>query len=513
LDDEIPFLYRSLLQFYNNAEPQVKKFDTKFDGPNFVFGMGNEKKYLYHNWQFIIIPLKISPDSFKFTFKRHSNKFKMEPGTLTEQEWVKIGMATLCKKAGFTDCLNLVQRDLEFISDSIESKTGVLISLSTIKRLLNGQFSRQPQIATLNAISMFLGYQSWQDFKLDKIQETNGLISNGKSIEEKVILTGNRTNRFSYTRYLLAGGLLLFTAIALFAFLKFNKPKTGNFDKAQFSVNKTTTNDLPNTVVFNYNIDNVNADSFFIQQSWDKDRRVRINKNSHTLTDIYYEPGYHVAKLIANDQVIKTIDVSIPTDRWFYYARERKPSSVAEYISCAGFKNGALAMNKEDLVSSGIDIQKDYLYLQVYFPTRIEYSSDNYILNCRIRINEVKNNFCPFLMCEVFCQKNFMFFKSTSKGCSSEMKAQFGETILNGKTHDLSLMGTDVKEWQDVEVIVKDRKVTVRINKKDVLSAGYNQSSGMITGLGFLSNGLPEVDFVSLRTPDGKDIYANDFEN
>jgi hypothetical protein len=457
---------------------------------------------------------KISPDTFNFTVKRHSNKFKMEARTITEQEWVQLCMTELCKKAGFADCRNLVQRDLEFVCDSIESKTGVLISLSTIKRLLNGQFSRQPQIATLNAISMFLGYQNWQDFKLNKTRETNTSPLNGKNNEdeEKIILPDKHSLKFSYTRYFVIGGLLLFSAIALFAFLKSNKVKTGNFEKAQFSVSKTTSNDLPNTVVFNYNIEDVIADSFFIQQSWDKDRRVRIDKNSHTLTDIYYEPGYHVAKLIANDQVIKTMDVSIPTDRWFYYARERKPATIPEYISCSGFKNGSLTMTKEEVVTSGIAIQKEYLYLQVYFPTQIKYSSDNYILNCRIRINEVKNNFCPFLMCEVFCQKNFMFFKSTPKGCASETKAQFGETILNGKTNDLSALCSAIKEWQEVEIVVKNKKATVRINKTEVLTAQYDQSSGMITGLGFLSNGLAEVDFVSLKTLDGKDIYSNDFE-
>ena len=436
----------------------------------------------------------------------------METRAVTEQEWVKRCMKELCQKAGFADCPNLVQRELEFICDSIESKTGVLISLSTIKRLLNGQFSRQPQIATLNAISLFLGYQNWQDFKLNKTRETNGATSNGKSNEEKIILPNTTVRRFSHTRYIIIGGLLLFSAIALFAFLKSNKLKAGNFEKAQFSVTKTTSNDLPNTVVFNYNIDDVIADSFFIQQSWDKDRRVKINKGSHTLTDIYYEPGYHVAKLIANDQVIKTMDVSIPTDRWFYYARERKPASIPEYINCPGFKNGSLTMTKDEVMNSGINIQKNNLYLQVYFPTQINYSSDNYILNCRVRINELKNDFCPFLMCEVFCQKNFMFFKSTTKGCTSEAKAQFGETILNGKTNDLSALGSSVKEWQDVEIIVKDKKVTVRINKTEVLSASYNESSGMITGLGFLSNGLAEVDFVSLKTMDGKNIYSNDFE-
>ena len=91
----------------------------------------------------------------------------MGEGELTERQWVQRCMAELCRKAGFADCSNLVQREMEFICDNIETKTGVLISLSTMKRLFKGQFSRQPQIATLDAISMFLGYQHWQDFKLD----------------------------------------------------------------------------------------------------------------------------------------------------------------------------------------------------------------------------------------------------------------------------------------------------------------------------------------------------------
>ena len=92
-----------------------------------------------------------------------------------------------------------------------------------------------------------------------------------------------------------------------------------------------------------------------------------------------------------------------------------------------------------------------------------------------------------------------MFFKSTPKGCTSEAKAQFGETILNGKTKNLTSLGMDVKEWQDIEIIVKNRKVSVRINQSEVLSTEYAESSGMLTGLGFLSNGLPEVKFVSLK--------------
>lgn len=438
----------------------------------------------------------------------------MQVREITEHEWVQRCMSELCRKAGFTDCNNLVQRELEFICDSIETKTGVLISLSTMKRLFKGQFSRQPQVATLDAISLFLGYEHWQDFKLKKSREMSSIASNGSHIKEKAPLQAATTHLLSY--FVIAGVLIL-TALALIAFLQRNKSKAAHaaitgIEKAQFSMNRTTISDLPNTVVFNYNIDEVSADSFFIQQSWDRDRRVKIDKKNHTLTDIYFEPGYHVAKLIANEQVIKTIDVSIPTDRWFYYAKERKPAATPEYITCTGFKSGSLTMNKDEILTSGVDPQKEHIYLQVWFPAKIEYGSENYVMQCRIRINQLKSNFCPFLMCEVFCQRHFMYFKSMPAGCTHEMAAQFGETTLYGKTNDLSALATNPNEWQDVEIMVKDKVVTIKINQATVLTTSYQESSGKITGLGFISNGLPEVDYVSLKTLDGKDIYTNDFE-
>lgn len=101
----------------------------------------------------------------------------MQAKSVGEQEVVKLAMEELCKKAGFADSEGMVQRDLEFLSESIESKTGVLISLSTIKRLIHGEFSRLPQIATLNAIAVYLGYQNWQSYKSTKSREPQTITS------------------------------------------------------------------------------------------------------------------------------------------------------------------------------------------------------------------------------------------------------------------------------------------------------------------------------------------------
>ena len=441
----------------------------------------------------------------------------------TERELVTICMTELCKKAGFPDTDRLVQRDLQFLCDSIESQTGVLISLSTIRRLLNGGFSRLPQIATLDAIAKFSGYPNWQGFK-NKTLDTLAVRPSDTDHNPRARpqINDERTPRpgithpirrpvFTTARFLLPGAFLLLAALGLLAIRKAGKPRLSNASAAQFSAIKVTSNDLPNTVVFRYDVENVTADSFFIQQSWDRNRRVRIDKHNHTLTDIYYEPGYHVAKLIAGDQIIKTIDVSIPTDRWVFYAKETHSSRPA-YISSKGISNGSLQLTKEDLLNSQVDIQKAHLYLQVWYPSKIEALSDNFILKFRVRVNKLNNDLCPWFIGEVFGQRNFMYFTSSLKGCTSELKAQYGEKLFNGKTYDFSALGADVRTWQNVELTIRNKAVSIDINGAKAFSTTYDQSCGLITGLGFISNGLAEIDSVNLATLDGKTIYRNNFD-
>jgi hypothetical protein len=185
-----------------------------------------------------------------------------------EHELVKICMEELCRIEGFANPENLVQRDLNFLCERITLKTGTVISLSTMKRLLNGQFSHLPQIATLDAKSA--AYQNWQDFKFHKT------LNNGSpapteaapiAMDPKVIGTPPTKTGLTRTAFLLFFLSILLVTMGLLALIKLGKKETGSGEKAGFSAVKITGNDIPNTVVFTYNIDSVTADSFFIQQS------------------------------------------------------------------------------------------------------------------------------------------------------------------------------------------------------------------------------------------------------
>ena len=61
---------------------------------------------------------------------------------------------------------SLRQRDLEYLADSIEEKSGVKLSLSTLKRLWKKDYDQTPHPSTLQALVSILGYKDWQEFKL-----------------------------------------------------------------------------------------------------------------------------------------------------------------------------------------------------------------------------------------------------------------------------------------------------------------------------------------------------------
>ena len=426
---------------------------------------------------------------------------------MEEEKIIKKCLLKIFTLNGYTDSSKMTQRDFEHISTEIEKKARIVISSTTIKRLSKGEFSRLPQVATLNAIANYFGFTNWQEYKASE-EFGRGEATLEKTTLNEVAIPPKR----SWSRLILA--LLIIPILAAGFFMSRNKTDFGNLDKVVFTAQKNTDNKIPNTVVFNDNIDNVNADSFFIQQSWDDARRVRIHKNHYTLTDIYYEPGYHIAKLIANDSIIKTIDVSIPTDKWFLYANESKYKYATEYIKVENpISKGILGISKEILLQNNIDISKNMFYIYAYFPSKQEVSGDNFILKTRVRMKEVKNNLCPFLTLEIFCQRNYMIIKSTEKGCASTALVQFGNKVLDGKMNDLGNISFDVREWNDVELLVKNKNVTIKINDKVAYETSYENTTKNIAGLAFISNGLCEVERVDLTGNDGVIVYRNEFEN
>ncbi|HTR29674.1 MAG TPA: hypothetical protein VMH27_10415 [Puia sp.] len=437
---------------------------------------------------------------------------------MTDRQLIESGADELAARQGFSNWRDMRQRDLEYLCERIEGSSGILISLSTIKRILNGQYNRLPQVATLNALAVYLGYADWQAFRLAKGGvgaeggQTNSHaaagaeVGSGAGVKVAPQVWGAARMKGRQTRVVIGAGVVAVLLLVVSWRYFSRSPKTGG--AASFSVRKTTQNAIPNTVVFTYDVGRVGGDSFFIQQSWDRDRRVRIDRRGHTLTDIYYEPGYHVAKLFANDRIVKTVDVSIPTDGWCFYSKETLIHGLPSYIHTGHpVHDGHLGLDRQTLLINRVDPEKPQVYLYTWFPKNISADADNCRLTARIKMTDVRNNAFPWIMSEIYCQRSFMYSMYTLPGCTGAICAQYGDRFIDGKDNDLSSLAFDVRQWHDIDILVRQRRVTVSVDGKPVLKTAYPASNGMITGLGFHSNGLCEVDSIRLTGLDGTVVY------
>src|SRR5688500_1353932 len=107
---------------------------------------------------------------------------------MDEQTIIKTGIIKILNDNGYSDLASMTQRDFDHIGEQLRQKSGILISGTTVKRLAYGEFSRLPQIATLNAIANYFNYKTWQDYKADKIRNGPPAKEPAKKVKPKFSL-------------------------------------------------------------------------------------------------------------------------------------------------------------------------------------------------------------------------------------------------------------------------------------------------------------------------------------
>ena len=105
----------------------------------------------------------------------------------SEQRFIDLCKKQVAQKFSFGNGNGYTQRDLEILSTNIEEKTGVIISLSTLKRLWKDNYKQSPQLATLNALAVVLEYKDWQSFKQANQVSSSPILLNAKWMAPVVI--------------------------------------------------------------------------------------------------------------------------------------------------------------------------------------------------------------------------------------------------------------------------------------------------------------------------------------
>lgn len=416
----------------------------------------------------------------------------------SEQQFIDLCKKRIEQKFAFGNGTGYTQRDLEVLCSHIEQKTGVIISLSTMKRLWKGSYKQSPQVATLNALAVLLDYRDWQDFKSAHQKELTTKPVPYWAIPSLAAIT-------------IVGFLIYWFAFKMEGPQKAKKLSLKINGPIHFEATTTVTIGIPNTVIFTYDVSNVVADTFCIQQSWNTDHRVGINPKDSVLTSTYFESGFHKAKLIANDSVIAIRPIHVISNGWepHIYRNDSDPE-LLDFKNEKFISNGQIHLDSVLLVKRNIDFSKRF-HTRITNSQAFNLHSDNFSFVTRMKADHVFHEVCPWMDLIIVTDVNTFYVSWTGKGCEQNAAYKLGEISKSGKNNNLSALGCNVYDWQELEIQVKGRQAIIYLNGQPTYRETYREDFGKIMALIYIFDGKGSIDYAKLRDGNGQIVFEDNF--
>ncbi|MDN5286630.1 MAG: hypothetical protein JWR38_2904 [Mucilaginibacter sp.] len=410
-----------------------------------------------------------------------------------EEPYIRLWRELLEKSLGWESSDTWSEYDFEKLSEIMFSKTNARLSLSTLKRLWGKvQYNSTPTMATLNVLARVLDFEDWRAFR-KKMDENN--LGNERSAQEKP------NSYLSYRRPLLITISVVCGVLILLVIIKIvnNSVKKTKYDtmKEVFE-SRVVSEQMPNSVIFNYDASGDPANEIYLQQSWDPKRTEKINKNGKQHTSIYYYPGYFNAKLVGDGQVRKTASVFIRTNGWMGIIDK---SPVPVYLNTDSMNlNGGLGIKMQTFEKlKGSSVLNDswvHFYNFRYFE-----GASGHDLDFEVTLRNTsgpEQSSCRKVSVEIVGTENEISIPLSDKGCIATLNLSLGSETIYGKDHDLSAFGCDFNSFQHLSCSIQNNHIKISLNNKVIYSGLIAEDIGKIVGIGIGFEGAGEIKSVKL---------------
>jgi len=383
--------------------------------------------------------------------------------------------------------------DFETLSDRIADKTSVTLSVSTLKRIWGKvKYDSSPTLATLNALARYAGFEGWRDFVAR--EATTPMPQTTEPASPALPVTQPQTAPIRPRNFITPLIIITLTIAALLSLISARIIHHTSDPTALRFEPRRTSEGLPNSVVFDYDAAALHPQKVVIQQSWDPRRREKVDPQGTKHTSIYYYPGYFKAKLIVDGEIKKQSDVYIPTQGWKAIV-EREPFPVYLSAKETELDSGRMGVTAKTLVEktgSPVFSSRWVGFFDVHeFPG---INGDHFLFKTTIRnTSTVEQSLCRTMRITIMGKENPIMIPLADKGCISNIALYTGSAGVSGKDHDLSALGCDCGQWQQLTCSQENGVLNIWLNGKMVYMVPRNKSIGDIVGLGISFEGTGEI--------------------
>jgi len=379
------------------------------------------------------------------------------------------------------------------LSEKIQKQTQVLLSPTTLKRLWGRvDYKSAPSITTLNTLAQYAGFQNWRDFKNQTKTKKPSWVSRKVNPNLGIIM--------------LAASVMTLVFISLYS-LTGSKNNIASLDVSKIGfTSRPLSNGLPNSVVFDLDIDEIQSDSIHIQQYWDPTKTIKLSPGQKQATGQYYLPGYFRAKLMVDGTPIKQHDLFIKSNGWLGTLNY---DPIPKYIMEEELRNGTLSFPAnivQEITASDRPLSTTFHKVEDFAAI----SGDNFVLNTRIKNTyHEKWAVCQNTSIAILGTKSALVIGLSIPGCVSEIGVMMSEVYVDGKENDLSGLGVDFSSGRNLSIEVRNKRLGVFLESDELFSGSYTQSIGNIIGMRIQFLGTGEIFHVKLTDLSGDTVVLD----
>jgi len=392
-------------------------------------------------------------------------------------------------------------RDFENLNQLILNATGVSLSASTLRRIWGRvEYRHLPSGTTLDTLAKFAGYENWRIFT-----KQNPASDKDPNQTLAMPVKQNAKPESWIKMSWVAVVIIVASLVSVFAVKKSKRPI--NADDYSLSCQRVT-RQIPNSVIFTYDATVSPTDSVYIQQSWDPNMKTLVDKSLHKHTSVYYEPGFHRAKLIIGNQIVKEQKLIIPTNGWLGII-DHRPIPVylkpEEFIDTSLMGIPVFKIQKKNITMEPQPPMVKYYNVGNFDPVSVTDFSFNV---------EIKNEYnegaaaCQLSYILLITDGSPIIISLSVKGCVSELNLMSVDSAVSGKMADLSAFGVDFSSWAGISCKSIADKIRFSVNEKIAYEFPLPKKEVHIVGMAYIFQGTGSVKNINLSSKDKLIFHA-----
>ncbi|TCC99528.1 hypothetical protein [Pedobacter hiemivivus] len=391
-----------------------------------------------------------------------------------------------------------VDYDFKNLSDQIFESTKVSISVRTLKRIVrqvpDAEGYYEPQMATKNALAIYLGFRSWADFK-----QSNVIEPDQKSETITPAPAVNFKKKVNYRNWILP---IIIILLCVAVYLVWKTQRTS----AELTIKKVAGNNF----AFRYDLKAIKYNNATVDLDYGLFRPLLTPKGEFTY--VFKLPDNYRLKLLADGVVLAAQNIQVVSNGWKCVVQQGLKEVLVGDTSLFN-SNQVLSLRPDKIRSIGLDPSEDY-WTDYRNIKDFNIDGDNLIIEVDIK-NDLKSGGidCFDSSIEYLAESKTGRVKFVKPGCAQFASFDFGEVHYNGNFHDLKPFGINLSQWQKVRIEVIKKQVNVFINGVSIYKNSYHEPIGNVKGIKIKFKGVGAIDNFRIMNLKKEVIYGASFDD